>query len=209
VAAEPITPVEPGLVIRQLRQRNGWSLADLAARVSVSPGTLSKLETGRLAVSLNKLIEFSRVFGVDISYFISEEARRADAGRLFGRRALEPVDGGKLLKVQDADLHYLAADLLNKKMVPIVAELHARTRKQFGQLMQHEGEEFLMVLEGACELLTELYAPLVLQKGESIYFDSAMKHGYVAAAPGRCVILTVCSAPETELMTTFDQRSAS
>jgi transcriptional regulator with XRE-family HTH domain len=206
--AAPDKPVDPGHVIRQLRQRSGWSLAELAKRIGVAPATVSKLETGHLAVSLNRLIEFSRVFGVDISYFISEEARRADAGRPFGRRAIEPVGGGKLLRVEDADLHYLAADLLGKKMVPIVAELHARTRKQFGQLLQHGGEEFLMVLEGACELRTELYAPVVLQKGQSVYFDSSMKHGYVAAAPGRCTILTVCSAPETEVMAAFGQRSA-
>ena len=64
---------------------------------------------------------------------------------------------------------------------------------------RHTGEEFALVLEGAVELHTELYAPARLEAGDSIYFDSTMGHAYLAAAPGRCRVLAVCSGGEAHL----------
>ena len=49
------------------------------------------------------------------------------------------------------------------------------------------------------EVHTELYAPLILSKGESAYIDSTMGHAYVAHGPGPCRILGVCSASESHL----------
>lgn len=43
------------------------------------------------------------------------------------------------------------------------------------------------------ELYTEIYAPVVLNTGDSIYFDSDMAHAYLAAAPGPCRVLTICT----------------
>jgi uncharacterized cupin superfamily protein len=39
-----------------------------------------------------------------------------------------------------------------------------------------------------------------LRAGDSIYFDSGMGHAYIAASEGRCRVLSLCSAPETQLI---------
>ena len=40
---------------------------------------------------------------------------------------------------------------------------------------------------------TELYAPVLLQAGDSVYFDSSMGHAYLRVGDGPCRVLTVCS----------------
>jgi uncharacterized cupin superfamily protein len=85
-------------------------------------------------------------------------------------------------------------------MIPIVAELHARSLAEFGELIRHPGEEYAFVLEGEVELHTSLYAPVRLKAGDSIYFDSGMGHAYIAASEGRCRVLSLCSAPEAQLI---------
>ena len=55
------------------------------------------------------------------------------------------------------------------------------------------------MLEGAADFYCDLYAPVRLETGDSIYFDGAMGHGYVAVGAGPCRILSVCSARDEEL----------
>jgi uncharacterized cupin superfamily protein len=88
---------------------------------------------------------------------------------------------------------YPATELLNKQMVPIFGQPKARTLEEFGELLRHSGEEFSVVLEGAVLFHTELYAPVLLQAGDSVYFDSSMGHAYLRVGDGPCRVLTVCS----------------
>ena len=84
--------------------------------------------------------------------------------------------------------------------MPIVAELHARTLSEFGELIRHDGEEYAFILDGTVEFHSELYAPVILHKGDSIYFDSGMGHAYLAAGAGPCRVLSICSGAESQLM---------
>ncbi|HEY1962957.1 MAG TPA: cupin domain-containing protein, partial [Rhizomicrobium sp.] len=43
-------------------------------------------------------------------------------------------------------------------------------------------------------------APVLLRKGDSIYFDSGMGHAYLAAESGPCRVLSICSGPESHLI---------
>jgi glyoxylate utilization-related uncharacterized protein len=46
------------------------------------------------------------------------------------------------------------------------------------KLEGHEGEEFLLVLEGSIVFFMQDYAPLQMSKGDSVYFDASMPHAY-------------------------------
>jgi len=107
---------------------------------------------------------------------------------------------GKAIETKNYAHLYPAWELLNKKIIPIVAELRARSLEEFGELIRHPGEEYTFVLEGEVDFYTSLYAPVRLKAGDSIYFDSGMGHAYVAASEGRCRVLSMCSAPETQLI---------
>jgi uncharacterized cupin superfamily protein len=72
-------------------------------------------------------------------------------------------------------------------------DLHARTLDEFGELLRHEGEEYAFVLEGEVMLHTDIYAPLSLKAGESIYFDSSVGHAFLNAGSGNARILNIAS----------------
>ena len=80
-------------------------------------------------------------------------------------------------------------------MVPIIINVSARSVEEVGGLVRHSGEEYLYVLCGSMELRTDLYAPLPLSAGDSVYFDSGMAHGYVRTSAGPCSVLAVCAGP--------------
>jgi hypothetical protein len=104
---------------------------------------------------------------------------------------------GQLVETQSYRQLYLATELLNKRFTPMVVELRARSMaeflSEFGDFIRHPGEEFAMVLEGEVDFHTDLYAPLRLSAGDSIYFDSDMGHAYIRATDAICRIVAACS----------------
>ncbi len=88
-------------------------------------------------------------------------------------------------------------ELRRKRMIPVYTRIRAKSVEEFGELVHHSGEEFIYVLEGAIKVHTEFYDPIVLGAGESIYIDSNMGHGYIAAdGCDEAVVLAVCSSAD-------------
>lgn len=191
----------PGAALRALRTQRGWTLAEVAERTGLPISTLSKLENSKMSLTYAKLVALSAGLNVDIAQLVSADfSTPPSSGRASGRRSVTRARQGQTIDTGHYFYQYLAADLLNKHFVPIVGEIRARSIEEFGDLIPHSGEEFVYVLEGAVEIHTSQYAPLKLEVGDSMYFDSEMPHAYIAAAPGPCRILSVCSASETHLL---------
>lgn len=207
----------PGLAIRALRTELGLTLQEVSDRTGLAVSTLSKLEKGRVSLSYEKLVVVSKGLGVGVQRLLgmfkeTESESPKKPAPTSGRRIIHRVGDGVAIDTAAYSQLYLATDLLNRQIVPILAVLHARTIEEFiaefGDLVRHPGEEFAFVLEGSVEFHSELYAPTVLKKGESIYFDSSMGHAYLAAEEGRCVVLSVCTGPERTLRDTFEEAKA-
>jgi transcriptional regulator with XRE-family HTH domain len=188
-----------GAALRQLRREKSLTLAEVSQRTGFSVPTLSKVENDRLSLSYDKLIRLSEGLGVDISQLFSPVDGEHSPRTITGRRSVNRSGDGELVATRNYDYRYLSADVTRKKFIPILTDVHARSLEEFGELVKHAGEEFILVLEGQVEVHTELYAPLILSKGESAYIDSTMGHAYVAHGPGPCRILGVCSASESHL----------
>jgi transcriptional regulator with XRE-family HTH domain len=179
-------------LLRALRVRNGWTLGDVSARTGLPASTLSKLENGRMSFSYDKLMQIARGLEIDIAQLLSPGPAQAQPVRVVGRRSLTRAGEGVTVHSGTYVYSHLAADLLDKKFVPMVGEIRARSLDEFGEMIQHPGEEFVFVLAGTLQLHTSIYAPVTLEGGDSIYFDSDMPHAYVAVG-GHCRVLSICA----------------
>jgi transcriptional regulator with XRE-family HTH domain len=186
----------PGAMLKGIRADRGWTLAQVSERTGLPIGTLSKIENEKISLSYDKLIRISDGLGIDISSLFGAKSKSALEFVSTGRRSITRSGDGSAIETTKYSHLYLAADLLNKQIVPIIAELKARSLLEFGPLIRHGGEEYAMVLNGVVEFHTELYAPVLLNKGDSIYFDSGMAHGYIAASHELCRVLSVCSSAD-------------
>lgn len=197
---------KPGAALKALRIQHGWTLAEVSHRTGLTTSTLSKIENDKMSLSFDKLARLSSGLQIDIStLFRGANGEDAQSTAASGRRSIVRAGEGKAIETKNYSHLFPAWDLLNKKIIPIVAELHARTLEEFGELIRHPGEEYTFVLEGEVDFYTTLYAPVRLKAGDSIYFDSGMGHAYVAASAGRCRVLSMCSAPETQLIAASTQ----
>ena len=125
---------------------------------------------------------------------IRDRANGVPMGR--GVRSIARGGGEAATTTQRFSTRVLCADLANKKMHPFINEVHVRSLDEAGDLAGHPGEEFLYVLDGSLVLHTEYYAPLLLEAGDSIYFDGNMRHAYAAdgKGPARFLVLTTDEA---------------
>jgi len=182
----------PSRAIRDVRLAQGLSLRALSARAGLPYSTLSKLENGKMTLTYDKLIKLAQALNVDIKDLLAngeQQAAPVAVGRRSVTRAGEALDADSEKHVH----HYPAADLLGKMMIPIIIDVQARSVEDLGGLVRHGGEEYLYVLRGSMELHSDLYAPLTLGPGDSIYFDSGMAHGYVRTSAEPCTVLAVCA----------------
>jgi transcriptional regulator with XRE-family HTH domain len=192
-----------GMSLRDLRKQRGMTLAEASALTGLPVSTLSKMENNRMSISYDKLLRICQGLGVDIAQLFAADASVAPAGpapAFSGRRSITRAGEGYAIETANYAHLYPAADLLKKRIVPIVAEVRARSVKEFGELIRHCGEEYAFVLEGTVDLYTDLYAPTRLETGDSIYFDSGMGHAYIAVSPGVCRVLSICSGEADQLM---------
>jgi transcriptional regulator with XRE-family HTH domain len=194
------TKAKPGAVLKSLRLANGWTLAEVSRRTGLPVSTLSKVENDKMSLSYDKLARISRGLDIDIGLLFSAEGAVAPLSLVTGRRSITRAGEGRVIETEPYEHIFPATDLLNKRFVPIVAEIRARSVSEFSELIRHAGEEYTFVLEGTVELHTDLYAPVTLEVGDSIYFDSGMGHVYLAASPGRCRVLSICSGEESQLI---------
>lgn len=188
----------PGDHIRSTRKRLGLTLADVSARTGLAVSTLSKLEKGNVSLSYDKLMLLSKGLGVDMAeLLVDAPSARATPPGGGGRRVVQRAGEGQVVQTRSYGQVYLAAELLNKRFTPMIAEPRARTmeefRAEFGDFIRHPGEEFAYVLEGEIEFHSELYAPVLLKAGDSLYFDSEMGHAYLKASEGPCRLVASCA----------------
>lgn len=193
-------PVKLDEALRALRRRLGLTMSEVSQRTGVAISTLSKVESGRMSLTYDKLTQLCQGLGVDLADLLGSPASAAADGSAKGRRSINRLGDGAVVRTEHYDHRYLSTDVSGKTFVPLVVEPQARSFAAFSDYVRHGGEEFVYVLEGALEVHTEYYKPVILQAGESMWLDSQMGHAYVAHGEERCRVLAVCSGSETELI---------
>jgi len=180
-----------GQRIKTLRKTKGLSLLELAKAAGVSESTLSRVENGQTLVSAHHLYQLSKTLGVDITEFFETSSRPIANGiRSISRRG-----EGVPLSTPRYQAQVLCTDLANKQMHPAIDTVTITRLDEALGFSRHDGEEFLIVLEGKLTLATEFYEPLTLREGDSIYFDSNMGHAYLSG-DGRPVRILVVATTE-------------
>ena len=178
--------------IKSLRQDRNLTVRDLAARCGLASSTISKIENDRMSPTYDSIVRLAAGLDMGPETLIDERASQMGAGRRSVTRAGEGIP----VRTERYDYELLSADISSKHFFPIVATIPPGPATD---QIRHRGEEFIYVLSGSVQLLTELYAPLTLKVGDSCYFDSSMGHRLVAVGDEAAKILWVASELSVQL----------
>ena len=163
-----------GEKIRNLREKKGLSLQDLANRTGYSSAILSQMENHMVSPPLGALIKLAKALELKVGAFFGDEPRepyaivRKDERRSISRFASkEGVSYGY-------SYESLGFDKKDRHMEPFLVTLEPATVKS-EKLSSHEGEEFIFVLEGEMEAILGTHKD-ILYPGDCIYYDSNIPH---------------------------------
>lgn len=198
------TPNEGALLslaatLKGFRTDQNLTLAEVAQRTGLPVSTLSKIENGKMELTVDKLLRITLALDINAGDIFGSPTQQ-HTQETSRRRSVTRKGEGKIVRSANGTFVYQAYDLLNKSFTPMVAEITARTLDDFGEFHRHHGEEFVYVIEGELALYTDTYTPTYLKAGDTVYFDSNMGHAYVMAGEGPCRILSVFLTPDNETL---------
>lgn len=182
--------------IKGLRETKNISIEEIAERSGLTVEQIQSIENDQTLPSLGPLIKIARALGVRLGTFMDDndalgpvvtraKDRERDSSISFSNGA---TDARKHM-----EYHPLAQQKAGRHMEPFVIDINPTETQEF-QLSDHEGEEFIYVMSGEVEIAygKDIYH---LQEGDSIFYDSIVKH-HVHGAPGKSAkILAVVYIP--------------
>jgi transcriptional regulator with XRE-family HTH domain len=162
-----------GNAVRDLRQRHGLTIADVAERAAISRGMLSKIENAQTATSLDTLTRLARALGVSLStLFRNYDVPDGSAQLVKNGEGMEVVRRGTK---RGHTYHLLAYDQGPTKLFePFLIAIDSESATF--PVFEHPGTEFLYMLEGRMEYRHGQHTYL-LTPGDSLTFRGEVPHG--------------------------------
>lgn len=173
--------------LRQIRLERGLTLEKVAAAADLSPGYLSRVESGRRVPSIGTLVLLARALDVSVADLASDAKR-----------------GSPIVKRDEATRYGTGGAELMHLSPPSSGTLMEATRLSLragatpSRPVRHGGEEWLHVVTGRLELVLAGETTL-LEAGDSAQFPGATEH-VLRGAPDAEVIVVIAS-PRTGTIT--------
>jgi len=178
-----------GSKIKKLRKARKLTLQDVARETGFSPALISQIENNNVSPPIATLSKLARFFDVKIGIFFEEEEaeRRYEVVRKGERRVVSRVIS-KAGTGHGYTYEALSFRKRNKMMEPFLLTVTERAKEE--ELYNHDGEEFLLILQGRAEVLLE-DERIVLEEGDAVYFDASLKHRLLACEGTAVQVLAV------------------
>lgn len=183
-----------GEKIKTLRTNKGMSVEELADRSGLAVDQIQRIEENIDLPSLAPLIKIAKVLGVRLGTFLDSNVEEGPVVcRRSGQTDTISFSNNGLHAQRHMRYHSLSKSKADRHMEPFIIDVEATAESDF-VLSSHEGEEFIMVLDGVMEISYGKNT-YILEQGDSIYYDSIVPH-HVHAYEGRAAkILAVVYTP--------------
>lgn len=162
-----------GNTIRELRQKHGLTIADVADRTGISRGMLSKIENAQTATSLETLLRLAQGLGVSMAtLFRHYDVPGGGAQLVKNGEGMEVVRRGTK---RGHTYHLLAYDQGPTKLFePFLITIDHES--EVFPTFEHPGTEFIYMLEGKIEYRHGQNTYLLVP-GDSLTFRGDIPHG--------------------------------
>lgn len=174
-----------GKAIKDLRNAKKLTLKDLSDKTGLSTGYLSQLERGLTTIAIDSLDTLAKALGVDLSYFILSNDNREE---VIIRGYNQEVS-----RIENKFIHsHLSNDIKNRQLLPEIITLLPSCQEEKIQEFQHNGEEFIYVLEGILTLFLN-HQKYELYPEDSAQYSSSIIHNWANFTNKTVKILHVCT----------------
>lgn len=161
--------------IKELREISEITPQQISDKIDVNMNTYLEYESGKKDIPASVLYEIANVLKVDLSVLLTGENPKMNIFTVTRKDKGIGVERRKEYKYQN-----LAANFIHKKAEPFIVKVDPNLERCDNIPMNsHPGQEFNYVLEGTLKIIIHKNE-IVLEQGDSIFFDSNYPHGMAA-----------------------------
>lgn len=176
--------------IVSLRKERKMTLQDCSKLSGVAASTLSKIERNELSPTISTLQKIAAGFSMELADLITP-SRSVFAP---GRRAVSRKGQGRQHTSNSCENFLLCAELKDKRMLPIRTRVTARHPDDYKVWPKSDTEIYLLVLSGTVVVHSQVYEPLELHEGDSVYYDASSEHCWTSLGEKDAEVLWIMSA---------------
>ena len=156
---------------------------------------VKQIEDNTNIPGLSPLIKIARALGVRLGTFLDDsDCLGPEVCRAGSAEKSMSTSNTKSRSNSHLDFTSLASHKAGRSMEPFIINIEPADTNTL-ILSSHEGEEFIYVLEGVVKIIygRDQY---LLEKGDSIYYDSIVEHLVCSGSNENAKILAVVYAPQ-------------
>lgn len=169
--------------IRELRDVCGYTVEEMAAELKLDVATYCSYEESGEDIPISVIYEVANKCGVDFTEIIT-----GIGGKLDTYHVVRCGEGQPVRRLPGYHFEDLAFRFRGKIMQPLLVTLDPSDDP--AEPISHKGQEFNMVLEGSIRLCFD-DKEILLNKGDSIYFNSQHPHSQKCVGNTKAQFLTV------------------
>ncbi|RXA21816.1 cupin domain-containing protein [Methanosarcina sp. MSH10X1] len=166
--------IEIAARVRELRELSDFTVKDVAEYLQISDETYENYENGSEDIPASMLFELAHKLRVDMATLLTGEEPRMNVFTVTRDGKGVSVERRKQYRYQN-----LAEKFIHKKAEFFIVSVEPRSSGAKPETNSHPGQEFNYVLEGSLKVYIH-HNEIVLNKGDSIYFDSTYEHAMEA-----------------------------
>lgn len=174
---------EIAIRIRELRDACGYTQEEFAKELSIDLDVYSKYEVEGADIPISVIYEIANKCKVDFTEIITGVAAKLDTYHVVKRGQGKSINRYPGYRFED-----LAFKFNHKIMQPLLVTLDPSDAP--ASLVTHPGQEFNLILEGTIALIFD-GKEIILNAGDSIYFNPNHKHGQRCVGDVKARFLTV------------------
>lgn len=160
--------------VKEIREIAGISIEAMAQEFNIPLELYKKYESGEVDIPVSFLYQVANKFNVELTAILSGEDPRLHIYSLVRKDKGLDVERRKEYKYQS-----LAYNFAHKKAEPFLVTVEPKPDDHPFCLNSHPGQEFNYVLEGTLKVVIH-HHEIVLNEGDSLFFDASFKHGMKA-----------------------------
>lgn len=164
---------EIALRISELRELSDISMSEMAEYLKIPLDEYEGYENASNDISASVLFEIANKLGVDMGLLLTGEETRMNIFTITRKGKGVNVERRKQYQYES-----LAEKFIHKKAEPLIVTVEPREEGK-PSTNSHPGQEFDYIIEGALKFYIH-DNEIILEEGDSIFFDSSYEHAMEA-----------------------------
>jgi mannose-6-phosphate isomerase-like protein (cupin superfamily) len=156
--------------IKEIREISGIPAETMAGKLDLSIDVYLDYERGDTDIPVGIVFKIAEFFNVELSVMLGGDTPKL---RIYG--VVRNGKGLKLERRKQYKYESLAYNFIHKEAEPFMVTIEPDPQNNLMEFNSHPGQEFNYILKGTMMTVIDGHE-IILNEGDSLYFDSGYKH---------------------------------